>query len=426
MKPYRIAVAGLFLVASVISSIASDGAAAAAPSAIPTLRVNASDDLEVIDSKGALVSTISSGNVRQAVSADGQNFMVSYGSDANNNLLIILAPDSTKPVPVSVQYLTTRVDFSPDAIVTLTVKADRKTVRVSSGLVGTVSVNGVAVPVDSMFTPGGSTVGAAGLASTPTTAIEARAVKVSGTVQASAPGVPAFVQMFDGMPVSVGTSIRTGADGSLVLFLGAGMLLQISPNSEIVLEDFDFQQSGDLVSSRRATIKLSQGKLMSSLSKMDPKVTDFKVKTPYGVAAARGTSWVTDISNGGLDVSVNDGAVAVNVTVNGSPATVTVLAGNKVQVTVNGQTTILKPQSKLTAQEAAALKAIVDAAKAALEQAVANGFIQVPGEDKPGKSDDKPTSKNDPIAASNAALELFTELDPVLNPAASTPIKPKQ
>jgi hypothetical protein len=194
----------------------------------------------------------------------------------------------------------------------------------------------------------------------------------------------------------------------------------------VELEEFDFQQSGDLVSSRSATVKVSQGSLMTSLSKLDPKVTDFKVKTPYGVAAARGTSWITTVANGGMSVAVNDGAVTVTTTINGAPATVTVLGGNKIQITANGQTVTLSPQSKLTADEAARLKQIVDSAKAALEQAIGSGFVQTGATEDAGAPADKPDANNDPIAASNAALELFQVLNPVLNPAASTPTQPNQ
>ena len=128
---------------------------------------------------------------------------------------------------------------------------------------------------------------------------------VVGTVTMSDAGKPER-PMKVGDVVTVGTTIKTGADSRATVTMTTSSAVRIGPNSETVV--------AELVESKDAPkvrLDLKNG-TMGALVKPEVKgKMDFKIKTPSGVAAARGTFFSVAVENGKAYVQTKEGEVVV-------------------------------------------------------------------------------------------------------------------
>lgn len=138
--------------------------------------------------------------------------------------------------------------------------------------------------------------------------------------------------------VPIGSRIETGSDGEVVIQWVQGAYSVIQSNAKVTVTSLGYAQKSG-VATRNVGLNLSRGSLYSHLAHDNGK-SDFRIKTPKGVAAARGTDWVVIVrADGSVTVSVATSAVDVtgvddivitvkegqlfNVTVNGSPVAIT-------------------------------------------------------------------------------------------------------
>lgn len=128
---------------------------------------------------------------------------------------------------------------------------------------------------------------------------------VVGTVTMSEAGQPER-PMKVGDVVTVGTTIKTGANSRATVTMTTSSAVRIGPNSETVV--------AELVESKEAPkvlLDLKNG-TMGALVKPEVKgKMDFKIKTPSGVAAARGTFYSVAVENGKGYVQTKEGEVVV-------------------------------------------------------------------------------------------------------------------
>lgn len=156
-----------------------------------------------------------------------------------------------------------------------------------------------------------------------------------------------------GSKIPAGDTVKTGADGQLGLTLTPGAGTVVRPSSEVKISTLDFSKGTDGGNNRTIQLNLKNGSLLSTLFKKDGH-SDFKVSTPYGVAAAKGTSWAVIVDGISLNVEVLNGTVSVT----GPGINVSVPAGQGFD-SKNGQLTDL-PQS------------VIDALTSELQQALPN------------------------------------------------------
>jgi hypothetical protein len=149
----------------------------------------------------------------------------------------------------------------------------------------------------------------AGTLSTRAETVKAVVVTVSGAAEAAAPGSGAFAPLQKGEELAVGTTIRTGGDGSAVITTTPGSAIKVGPDSNLRLNALAFAKTGDTVTQREAHLKLTSGVVSALIDPSTPKVTDFQVETPQGAAAARGTFYAVMVYNGKAYVSVRRGKV---------------------------------------------------------------------------------------------------------------------
>jgi hypothetical protein len=138
--------------------------------------------------------------------------------------------------------------------------------------------------------------------------IDAQVSSVTGTAYVLQPGSLTKLELKPGMSLAQGSTITTES-GSVGLQLMPGAATVIEPSSELSLGKLDYEKKSDDSLKRNVLLDLKKGSILSNLEKVG--TSDFKIKTPYGVAAARGTTWKTTSVGGAGAVRVYNGTVEV-------------------------------------------------------------------------------------------------------------------
>jgi len=284
-------------------------------------------------------------------------FQVSYGRDANNLLTAIIAPNPTQPQDLHFNVLSKSVDADKQAVVTLTFSPNSNgnaRVSVDPGYVGSVQVNSRTVhrsevassaPVRSSapapapttiaprsnddMTPRGDlspasvsydAAPAGGSYEAPTATAttqvqkkepifwaepvtppngtppdvgptQMKLVEVQGNVTVRTPGGETR-DGSEGMVIPSGSTVSTPAGSSVAVFMGG-------VNSARLLPDTEAQVTQHVNGATRNTmIDLHQGTVFSRVGHRPGETQDYEVRTPEGVAAARGTEFADHRGHG--------------------------------------------------------------------------------------------------------------------------------
>jgi hypothetical protein len=134
----------------------------------------------------------------------------------------------------------------------------------------------------------------------------ARVSNVSGKVTYSASDSGAFVPLAAGSEIPIGSRIRTGSDGTAVIVVLSGAAMQVAEDSDVKIEDMS-----SATAKRKALVSLKTGTVSALIDPKRSKQTDFKIQTPQGVAAARGTFYGVTVKKGKTYVGVKKGKVGV-------------------------------------------------------------------------------------------------------------------
>ncbi len=141
--------------------------------------------------------------------------------------------------------------------------------------------------------------------------VEAHVFSVSGTVEYAAPDSSSYAPLTKGASLPIGSTIRTGDDGVAVIVTTPGSAIQLGNGSILKLNKLAFAKTGSSVTERTAVLQLTSGVVSALIDKSTPKITDFQVQTPEGVAAARGTFYAVLVYHGKTYVGVNEGKVGL-------------------------------------------------------------------------------------------------------------------
>ena len=135
--------------------------------------------------------------------------------------------------------------------------------------------------------------------------------KTAVDAQYAAPGSSSFAALQPGQVLPIGSTVRTGENGSAVLTTTPGSAIKVGPDSALKINDLAFASSNGAVTERKARLELTSGAVSAMIDPGTPKITDFKIQTPQGVAAARGTFYAVSVVHGKTYVSVDRGKVGV-------------------------------------------------------------------------------------------------------------------
>ncbi|HEX5175947.1 MAG TPA: FecR family protein [Chthoniobacteraceae bacterium] len=134
----------------------------------------------------------------------------------------------------------------------------------------------------------------------------ARVSSVDGRVTYSASPSGHFAPLTAGAELPTGSRIKTGSDGTALIVVVSGAAIRVSENSEVTID----AMSSD-AAKRKALVSLKSGTVSALIDPKRSKQTDFKIQTPQGVAAARGTFYGVTVRKGKTFVGVKKGKVGV-------------------------------------------------------------------------------------------------------------------
>ncbi len=154
-----------------------------------------------------------------------------------------------------------------------------------------------------------------GLALTLALSLPAQTVRVlivNGAAEITPAGATAAHALTKGETVTVGATITTGADGRVVLTPMPGVKSIIAPNTTITLESSTSSKNADATTAYAAVLDVKVGAVVSDLNKPADVTYDYGVRTPRGLAGARGTTFTVGVNPAGIaTVVVSHGTIAL-------------------------------------------------------------------------------------------------------------------
>jgi len=183
---------------------------------------------------------------------------------------------------------------------------------------------------------------------------DAIVLKAQAGAQARLPGqaVPAEIKAGDKLPQ--GTVIQTSNKSEVEIQAFSGSTTVIKPGTKVELSKLSLTSSGGVITKQTALLNLTIGTLVSTLDPANKSINDYSIRTPKGVAAARGTIYTVTVSETGAVRTF----VARGVVVFFNPTThqeVTVQEGYAVVIDAQGN--IGEPVEATEAQKEAAKEA---------------------------------------------------------------------
>jgi biopolymer transport protein ExbD len=128
-----------------------------------------------------------------------------------------------------------------------------------------------------------------------------------GDVTVALPTAPAnFIPAQNNMAIPNGAVVKTGANGTAAVLMGGVDSIRLVPNSSAAVQ----QTVTPLL--RSTEIDLTAGAVFSKVGKRIGEKQDYQVHTPFGVAAAKGTDFVTVAMPARTDVWIAQGTVQMD------------------------------------------------------------------------------------------------------------------
>lgn len=144
-------------------------------------------------------------------------------------------------------------------------------------------------------------IGLAAVAVAQTQSAEAVVLKVVGSATIQMPGgVPTPLE--SGAKVAKDAVIVTGAGSEVYLQTHTGTVATVKPGTTVAVEELSVTRQGGKVTEEKTTLSLRSGNLVSALDPAKRNVNNYQVRTPKGVAAARGTTFT--VSYNGVDYTI--------------------------------------------------------------------------------------------------------------------------
>jgi hypothetical protein len=174
---------------------------------------------------------------------------------------------------------------------------------------------------------------------------DAKVVKLTGDVQVQLPGESEAKPLTADMAIPQGSTIVTGPGAEVYVEALPGDVATIKANTTVSIEKLAHEQQGGVVTSQEALLDLKKGNIISTLDPTKKAINHYGVKTPKGVAAARGTVYGTSVTFAGGEstttVATMTGVVTLNLgnDSNGDPVLVQVPFGQAATTAQAGATT---------------------------------------------------------------------------------------
>lgn len=136
-----------------------------------------------------------------------------------------------------------------------------------------------------------------------------RVVKLTGSAEARGPEARAVTRLSEGSTIPTGSILSTGADTLLFVQPFPGAITAILPLTVATVEQLSIADN-PASASRKATLALQVGSMISILEPSRHENTEYSVRTLHGTASARGTLFFTSVKDGGLMLATTADSVS--------------------------------------------------------------------------------------------------------------------
>ncbi|HTJ78230.1 MAG TPA: FecR family protein [Rariglobus sp.] len=224
-----------------------------------------------------------------------------------------------------------------------------------------------------------------------------RVIFVSGQAELQRPDEATAHPALKGESVIIGTRISTGADGRVVLTPMPGVKSMIAPNTIVVLESASDSHPSATEVKHQATLDLKVGAVVSDLQKQPGATFDYSIRTPRGLAGARGTTFTVGLNDAGIQtIVVSHGTISL-----------TLADGRTISLTI-GQVSITQPGGET--QHAAKISDLSPEDQALAEKWVKTTIETLLGAIEAGIEIQPDALQNALDAAKNLGITLSPEL----------------
>ncbi len=127
-----------------------------------------------------------------------------------------------------------------------------------------------------------------------------------GDVKFVPAGGGAAVAIKAGDKVSVGGTVKTGVASRAVIVITPRSAIRIAEKSEVVIEEVT-----EDTKPKKVMLDLKSGSLSALLKPSAAGEMDFNIRTPSGIAAARGTFYAVAVENGKGYAQVKEGKIEI-------------------------------------------------------------------------------------------------------------------
>lgn len=117
----------------------------------------------------------------------------------------------------------------------------------------------------------------------------------SGQVLVARDASDAWVEAEPGMRLGAGDSVRTGEDGSVLLLLFEGSVVEVGANSELLVGELTLDEAG----STGVRLRQMVGTTVNRVHRLVDPASRYEVETPAGIAAVRGTVFRANVDSSG-------------------------------------------------------------------------------------------------------------------------------
>ena len=150
----------------------------------------------------------------------------------------------------------------------------------------------------------------ASLARAEESAREATIVAIQGSVIIGLPGESSGKPATVGITIPVGSTIHTASGSELTIKLFNSTTAIVRENSDVTLEKLSVNTDGKEVTKENALLNLRVGSIISTLDPAKKSINNYGIRTPRGIAAARGTVFAVKVTS--------DRKVSTNATISGT------------------------------------------------------------------------------------------------------------
>lgn len=195
--------------------------------------------------------------------------------------------------------------------------------------------------------------------------VQAVATQVTGKAVLMRPGSKAEFPLSSGDKISPGYLLKTKS-GKVMLKPIPGTAVEIGSNTTVHIKELSVTGSR-----RNVLLDVKDGEIVAVIDKLNPSFTNFRIKTPQGVAAARGTTFSINVRGGQSKIVGLSGRVAIT-----TPGGRTVSLGGGQTSTVSGSGSGAQASAPAPATPAD-VAAAVNVVQAAVRQGVVSSDAAV-------------------------------------------------